>query len=137
MTSKEALETIGMTKTNNIKSASLSKPRVMYLVKELRKKEINAIKQDLNKLEKLEKENLVLLVNKNAAQSIAKKFKQENDKLKKIIEILKNKNVDIYELLKSKNVVDYNNLTWSTYDFNGVELTDEEYSLLKEVLGND
>lgn len=55
MTSKEALENIGMTKTNNIKSESLSKPRVMYLVKELRKKELQTIKQDLERLEKLEK----------------------------------------------------------------------------------
>ena len=86
MNSKEALETIGMTKTNNIKSESLSKPRVMYLVKELRKKEIQTIKQDLDRLEKLEKENKVLLVNKNVAQGIAKKLKEENDKLKKALD---------------------------------------------------
>lgn len=53
---QEALDTIGMTKTNNIKSESLSKPRVMYLVKELRKKEIQTIKQYLERLEKLEKD---------------------------------------------------------------------------------
>lgn len=55
MNSKEALKTIGMTKTNNIKSESLNKPRVMYLVKELRKKELQTIKQDLDQLEKLKK----------------------------------------------------------------------------------
>ena len=55
MTSKEALENIGMTKTNNIKSESLSKPRVMYLVKELRKKEIQIIKKDFEVLEILKR----------------------------------------------------------------------------------
>ena len=59
------------------------------------------------------------------------------EKLKKVIEILKNKNVYICELLKSKNLFDYNSLTWDTYDFNGIELTEEEYNLLKEVLGNE
>ena len=37
-------------------------------------------------LEKLEKGNQELLVNKNVAQGIAKKFKEENDKLKKVID---------------------------------------------------
>ena len=66
MNSKEALETIGMTKTNNIKSESLSKPRVMYLVKELRKKEIQTIKKDLEVLEWLKKS----IISKKRIQSL-------------------------------------------------------------------
>lgn len=100
-------------------------------------KDYDLVLQELDRLEKLKKENQVLLVNKNVAQGIAKKLKEENDKLKKVIKILKDKNVDIYELLKSKNIVEYNNLTWSRYDFGGDELTEEEYNLLKEVLSND
>lgn len=71
--------------------------------------DINIIEQDLDKLEKLEK----------------------------AIEIMKNTNVNIFEFLESKNVVDYNNLTWSRYDFDSDELTEEQYNLLKEVLGNE
>ena len=100
-------------------------------------KGLKETKQDLDRLEQLEKENQELVVNKNVAQGIAIKLKEENAKLKQAFEILKDKNVDIYEFLESKNVVDYNNLTWSTYDFCGDELTEEEYKLLKEVLGNE
>jgi hypothetical protein len=55
MNSKEALESIKNTKTNHIKNEKLGQPRKMYLVKELKKEEIKTIKQDLDKLEKLEK----------------------------------------------------------------------------------
>lgn len=55
MTSKEALRTIGNTKTNHIKSEKICQPKVLYLVKEERKKEIETIKQELERLEALEK----------------------------------------------------------------------------------
>lgn len=45
------------------------------------------IEKDLNRLEKLKKENQELLINKNVAQKIATKLKNDNDKLK---EVLKN-----------------------------------------------
>ena len=135
MNSKEALETIGMTKTNNIKSESLSKPRVMYLVKELRKKEIQTIKQDLDRLEKLEKENQELVVNKNVAQGIAIKLKEENDKLKQALEILKYKFK--FELgvsvVKEKYYYSLEFLYVNEY----LTITQDQYELLKEVLDND
>ena len=111
----------------------------------------NTIKQDLDRLEKLEKENEklkcknhdlldekleIVLNNYNQSMGIVELMRIFIE-FKKVIKILKDKNVDIYELLKSKNIVDYNNLTWSRYDFGGDELTQEEYDLLKEVLEND
>lgn len=58
------------------------------------------------------------------------------DKYKKAITLIKDKNVQIYELLNSSSVESYNNLSWSTYDFDGLELDKQEYNLLKEVLEN-
>ena len=55
MTNKEALRTIANTKTNHIKSEKIGQPRIMYLVKEERKKELECIKQDLKRLETLER----------------------------------------------------------------------------------
>ena len=52
--------------------------------------DIGIIQKDLDRLEQLEKENQELLVNKNVAQGIAIKLKEENDKLKQLIKQLKN-----------------------------------------------
>lgn len=136
LNSKKALETIGMTKTNNIKSASLSKPIVMYLVKELRKKEIQTIKQDLDRLEKLKEKNKVLLVNKNVAQGIAKKFKEENDKLKKVIEILKSILI-VEDFTRENGSHEYYMCRRNVFPVFTMNLTKEQYEQLKEVLGND
>ena len=57
------------------------------------------------------------------------KLKEENIKLKKAIEILKNKTVVILALELSKDSDDYNRMT----SFENI--TQEEYELLKEVLG--
>ena len=62
---------------------------------------------------------------------------QDFYKLKKVIEILKDKNVDIYKLLNSKSFVEYNKFCWYIDGFGGDELTEEEYDLLKEVLVNE
>lgn len=116
MTGKEALETIGMTKTNNIKSESLSKPRVMYLVKELRKKEIQTIKKDLDRLKELEK---------------------ENDKLKEVIKNLKS--MDIKLEYHPKNIKHQYILRIKAFGKDlFFDLVNEiRYNLLKEVLGNE
>jgi hypothetical protein len=58
---------------------------------------------------------------------------QENTKLKKALDILKNKIVNIPKLLTTTLIV-YNELALLLgYD----KLTKEEYELLKEVFGND
>ena len=49
-------------------------------------KKIDIIEQDLERLEQLEKENQELLINKNVAQKIATKLKNDNDKLQKLLE---------------------------------------------------
>lgn len=90
------------------------------------------IQQDLDKLENLEEENKVLLVNKNVAQGIAKKLKKENDKLKKAIEILKEHNLQV------NHIPDFTTPYISLNDYgDGSSISIKEYKLLKEVLGND
>ena len=88
-----------------------------------------------SRLEQLEKENLVLLVNKNAVQSIAKKFKEENDKLKKVIEILNDKFK--FELGVSVVKEKYCYSLEFLYNNQYFTITQEQYNLLKEVLGNE
>lgn len=85
--------------------------------------------------EALETENKILLVNKNVAQGIAKKFKEENDKLKQALDTLIRK-LDI-RLTKTENY-DTAETYYSVYNENSCEvLYPEEYELLKEVLKND
>lgn len=112
-------------------------------------KDFNLIKQDLDRLEKLEKKNASLqseidglqnknkklLVNKNIAQGIATKLKQENDKLKKAIEILNDKFK--FELGVSTVKEKYYYSLEFLYNYQYFRITQEEYELLKEVLGND
>ena len=126
MTSKEALRTIANTKTNHIKSEKIGQPRVMYLVKEERKKEIETIKQDLERLEKIEN----LRTTPNALEHCLADFmnkcmvlEKENEKLKKAIEILKG-------YLSVSNEVDFDTYFTS-------QLEDEKQELLKEVLEDD
>lgn len=78
------------------------------------KNNVNKIIQDLDKLEKLEKENA---------------------KLKKVIEVLCANNIHIRTLKLSKNVDEYNSQIekYSYYD----ELEQKEFDLLKEVFGNE
>ena len=79
---------------------------------------------------KLKQENKELLVNKNVAQGIATKYK-------KALDIIKNKKVDIDMFIDSTSAEDYNKrLEYYTYINPEVRpLTQEEYELLKEVLG--
>ena len=53
---------------------------------------------------------------------------QENEK---VLSIIKEKNVDIYELQECKNVEQYN----KKCDYWGIQLTEEEFDLLKRWLG--
>ena len=59
-------------------------------------------------------------------------LKQENEKLKKVIEIIKNKRVNLNLLFQEPNTLEaYNNYCLPIY-----KLTQQEYELLNEVLGN-
>ena len=121
MKSKECLETIGMTKTNNIKSESLNKPRVMYLVKELRKKELQTIKQDLDRLEILEKEN--------------KELKEENKILKEGIKSLLNYCDDLYLYEEKPYHITEEGIIHTFFDYEKEDL--EKIKLMFEVLENE
>lgn len=123
MTSKEALEKLCKVKIYQKEASAYD-----YLGKEIYKEEIDTIKQDLERLEVLEtsvleykdQEKLYWQTNENNV-----KLRQENEKLKKAIEILKDytfiefDDVDIY--LKSSNC----------------PLSYQEYELLKEVMNNE
>lgn len=94
MTSKEALRTIANTKTNHIKSEKIGQPRVMYLVKEERKKELKCIKQDLDRLEELENENKKL---KKAIEVI---MLWRDEQIYDLIDNLKSQDIQGYEILE-------------------------------------
>ena len=86
MNSKEALELLKNNISDYLETIKNNEPTVdkigflyVCLLYEI-------IKQDLEKLEKLKKKNKRLLVNKNVAQGIAIKLKEENDKLKKALD---------------------------------------------------
>ena len=97
------------------------------------KSEYELIKQDLERLEELEKEE----ENSNKAYDVLMRnsniqfLHQEIFKLKKVIDILKKKQVSSIMLLNSIDVSDYN---LYRQDISQLQLTDEEYDLLKEYL---
>ena len=113
------------------------------------KNEEEIIKQALERLEQLEKENkgLEKLVWKKVEELVNEEhrskelydknieLKQENTKLKQAIRILKDKKVVVSHLLETKNVEEYN---FPFKNFSTSFLTQEEYKLLiKEVLDCD
>lgn len=111
---------------------------------------INTIKQDLERLEVLEKENIELQLQLEQLEDSAKirmqqadeyatilkekylDLKQENEKLKKALEIIKNKLELEFNLDEYWKGVHYH--LWSE---NGCEITKQEYELLKEVIINE
>lgn len=89
--------------------------------------------------ERLEKENQELLVNKNVAQGIATKLKQENNKLKNVIEIL----VDVLDIKLATSIFAdelgdyYLEFKTDTNKRTLRKITKEKYELLKEILSNE
>ena len=122
MTSREALEKV-------IEDISLEWG-YEGIEDELREK-LKPLYEDLDRLEKLEKENQELK-NKNSALELWDKcYTKENSKLKKAIEIIRDKNVNIVYIKIFKDYKLYSQYyTGSSKDI----LTNEEYELLKEVL---
>ena len=102
---------------------------------------INTIKQDLERLETLEKQNeelfgicakqAYIINNKHIDKTFNEELQEENEKLKKVIEIIKNKRVNLNLLFQEPNTLEaYNNYCLPIY-----KLTQQEYELLNEVLG--
>ena len=87
----------------------------------------NAIKQDLERLEKFAHENASLHTEIDSLQS-------ENAKLKKVIEILTTKDIYIGVLNRSNNSSEYNNYMSIFFDYNFWNMPQEDFDLLKEVL---
>ena len=93
--------------------------------------DFNTIKQDLERLEKLEEENQDLK-NRLANEQLAfDKLFESNQKLSELYAKLK-KTIDI--LKDRKNILKYNGLK-GTYELGW--LTQEEYELLKEILEDE
>lgn len=91
--------------------------------------ELNIINQDLNRLEELEEERANYDWEKDTINALA----QENQQLKKVIEMLKNKlDIEIYEIHE-------NGVTEYYLDCSAGEVIDEqeEYDLFKEYLRNE
>lgn len=105
---------------------------------------MNSIEEILfnRKIELLEEENQELK-NRLANEQLAfdklfesnQKLSEMYVKLKQAIDILKVKRIQTRFLEESKNVDEYNK--WVSNLMNIRELTQEEYELLKEVLGNE
>ena len=98
---------------------------------EVKKQKFEIIEKDLDRLEKLEKENQelkekcrMLEENEEAVLTTLEISVQENTRLKKVIEI--------FRKMCSLN----NNKTLETEEC-FLRLTEEEYELLKEVFGNE
>lgn len=134
MNSKEALENIKHAPGfmgGHSRYKSFLESRTPFL------EDIEIIKKDLDKLEKLEKENQELRNSIKSWDETAGNLLKENRKLKKTIEILKENlqlflvqdidpliNRKIYEVEISRNYKIYS----------GFEVTQEQYELIKEVL---
>ena len=128
MTSKESLEIIELILNNHSN---------MLEVNDKRNECLNVIKKDLERLEEINKvwhENEVMEsvdINAKHLQELYEYIiyaNKQNEKLKKAIEIMRNKKVDV-RLLLLHNLKDYNFLIGNSY-----QLTKQEYELLKEVL---
>lgn len=94
------------------------------------------IKKDLDRLEKLEKDIKELRKAIKTWNENGGKLLKENIELKKAIEILVNKRVNILILkycIEKGEGIDTYNLYYTTEE----QLTKEEYELLKEVLENE
>ena len=139
MNSKKALENIKYAPGfmgGHSRYKSVLESRIPFL------EDIEIIKQDLDKLENLEKENQEL---KNTILSLEldtciPELRKENSKLKEVIKILEDNlqlvlkqdidpliNRKIYEVEISRNYKIYS----------GFKITQEEYELLKEVFENE
>ena len=131
MTSKKILEQLYIASQIGIVSKENKKVLKDYY---------KVVLRDLNKLENLEEENKVLLVNKNVAQGIAKKFKEENDKLKQALKILEERlGVELRGCINGGYSISIpvNDKLITPYNKYIIYMFKEQYELLKEVLGND
>lgn len=103
---------------------------------ELGEQVLRTVYQDLNRLEKLEKENKVLREKVNHFKNVKNRYRRnekfvekENAKLKKVIKIL-----DREFIFKTTDVT---NVVWIGCEYSKGKLTKEEYELLKEALNNE
>ena len=97
--------------------------------------DFNTIKQELERLKKLEENYYSLNVACEEIEFENVRLEKENKKLKQVIEILINKEIQMRFLRENKNVDDYNNWIFNLMNYSN--LTQEEFELLKEVFENE
>lgn len=142
MTSKEALEEL----YNNLGCEECQNVKCKYNQSTINDCDVwrNTVKQDLDRLEKLEEENEALKMGieslhtdykelKQTSEFVIEKFKicnknltDENSKLKKVIEIMVDKKVSKFWIVMSESVDRYNAVMGKNYI-----LTQEEFDLLQ------
>lgn len=123
MTSKEALKKLFFDNKDLRVDITLNDRKVCEIY--------NIIKDDLERFEECKNENCNYQI-ENA------ELQQENKKLKQVIDIFERTHIHIYYLRRTKNVEEYNKMIdiVNEYDFFDY-LIQEDYDLLKEVLGNE
>lgn len=141
MTSKEALEQLEQYITNEKGRLSIFIKLYFEIIKqdlerlEALKKENKELKQILEKAEEVEQENLILKIDNEQLNHIANERLKKNEKLKKAIDILKDRLCVRNGTLSFTRDSYYLGIKGSFKDIK--ELTQQEYDLLKEVLGNE
>ena len=123
MTSKEALEELKDYLIKPINKSSEFNEWVIEIY--------DTIKQDLERKEQLEKENKELKEKYKHRAETSHELCEALKNYEKAIEIIKLTKVDTLLLLRTKSLKEYN----SQYELN--KLTQQEYELIKEVLGNE
>ena len=107
---------------NSIEVSKANNYKTDYL--EIKKRKLDIIKQCILKAQEQEKENA-------RKDNLIKYYESLIREHQQILKIIKEKNVDIYELQECENVEQYN----KKCDYWGVQLTKEEFDLLKRWLG--
>lgn len=95
--------------------------------------------QDLDRLEKLEKENQELIKKTDCCMwHECNKISQENTKFKKAFEILKNKKVNLFHIWVFDDYEQYKeHYIFGEYHAEEDMLTEEEFNLLKGILNDE
>ena len=127
MNSKEALERLRKIRIYEKESSCYD-----YLGKHIFKEEIEALEQDLDRLEKLEKDYEKLKERYKHRAETSKDLCNAVKQYEKAIEILKEHNLQVY------HIPDFTTPYLSLNDYgDGSSISIKEYKLLKEVLGNE
>ena len=92
------------------------------------------VEKDLDRLEKLETRNKYLEQETKRVSEFNKRLSERKEKLERVVEILKNKNINLLCVKKANNYHVYCLLSITAGELQKDVATGNEYELLKEVL---